>query len=256
MMRRAAWMFASLAFLAAMFFAWKLVADARLVNPMFLPGPERAFSSLRNWIVTGELWEPLGNTVWRMFAGWIAASMLGVLLGAAIASSDRAHALFSPSAEFLRPLPASAVLPPAVLLLGLTDTMIVSVIAFGAIWPILLGAIHGFKAIDPRLVDVARMLGFSPVERVLKFQLPNALPEIFAGMRVSLALALILVVVAEMLSSQPGLGHMVLVAARTFRSADIFAGIFVLGTLGFLTNSVMQQVEAYLLRWRPPQSGG
>ena len=256
MMRRAAWMFASLAFLAAMFIAWKLVADARLVNPMFLPGPERAFSSLRGWIVTGELWEPLAKTVWRMFAGWIAASVLGVLLGATIASSNGAQALFAPSAEFLRPLPASAVLPPAVLLLGLTDTMIVSVIAFGAIWPILLGAIHGFRAIDPRLLEVARMLGFSRIGRVLRFQLPNALPEIFAGMRVSLALALILAVVAEMLSSQPGLGHVILVAARSFRSADIFAGIFVLGVLGFLSNSLMQRLEAYLLRWRPTHGGG
>ena len=256
MMRRAAWAAASLAFLVAVVLAWKLVADAKLVNPMFLPAPDRAFATLAGWIESGELWDPLSKTVWRMFAGWIAASLAGIALGAAIASSKRARDLFAPSAEFLRPLPASAVLPPAALLLGLSDTMIVSVIAFGTIWPILLGAIHGFKAIDPRLVEVARMLRFSPIQRVLKFQLPNALPDIFAGMRVSLALALILTVVAEMLSSQPGLGHMVLVAARAFRSADIFAGIFVLGVLGFLTNSLMQYLEAYLLRWRPAQSGG
>jgi len=256
MMRRAAWAAASLAFLVAVVLAWQLVADAKLVNPMFLPAPDRAFATLAGWVESGELWDPLGRTVWRMFAGWIAASLAGVALGAAIASSRRARDLFEPSAEFLRPLPASAVLPAAALLLGLSDTMIVSVIAFGAVWPILLGSIYGFKALDPRLTEVARMLRFGPLQRMLKFQLPNALPEIFAGMRVSLALALILTVVAEMLSSQPGLGHMVLVAARAFRSADIFAGIFVLGVLGFLTNSLMQRLEAYLLRWRPVHSGG
>jgi ABC-type nitrate/sulfonate/bicarbonate transport system permease component len=254
--KRLAWAAGSVAFLAAVVLAWKLVADWRWVNPMFLPSPERSFATLREWVVSGELWDPLGKTVWRMFAGWIAASVCGVLAGAAIASSRLARDLFEPLAEFLRPLPASAVLPPAILLLGLSDRMIVSVIAFGAVWPILLGAIHGFKALDPRLVEVARMLRFPAWKRVLKFQLPNALPEIFAGMRVSLALALILAVVAEMISSQPGIGHMVLVAARAFRPADIFAGIFVLGALGFVTNSVMQRLEAHLLRWRPAPVGG
>ncbi|MCC6611300.1 MAG: ABC transporter permease [Burkholderiales bacterium] len=255
-MKRLAWGAASVAFLAAVVLAWELVADLRWVNPMFLPSPGRSLTTLGAWIVTGELWDPLGRTVWRMFAGWIAASVCGVLLGAAIASSTLAHDLFEPLAEFLRPLPASAVLPPAMLLLGLTDRMIVSVIAFGTLWPILLGAIHGFKALDPRLTEVARVLRFPVWQQVLKFQLPNALPEIFAGMRVALALALILAVVAEMISSQPGVGFMVLVAARAFRPADIFAGIFVLGALGFVTNSVMQRIEEYLLRWRPAPVGG
>jgi ABC-type nitrate/sulfonate/bicarbonate transport system permease component len=254
--KRIAWGAASVAFLAAVVLAWKIVADLRWVNPMFLPSPARAFATLQGWIASGELWDPLGRTVWRMFAGWIAASVCGVLAGAAIASSRLARDVFEPLAEFLRPLPASAVLPPAILLLGLTDRMIVSVIAFGAVWPILLGAIHGFKALDPRLGEVARMLRLPAWQRVLKFQLPNAAPEIFAGMRVSLALALILTVVAEMISSQPGIGHMILVAARAFRPADIFAGIFVLGALGFVTNSAMQRLETYLLRWRPAPIGG
>ncbi|MCC6472666.1 MAG: ABC transporter permease [Burkholderiales bacterium] len=255
-MRRLASAASSVAFLTAVIAAWWLVAETKLINPMFLPGPQRALATLWGWIDSGELWDPLGKTVWRLFAGWLVASAIGIALGAAIASSARARELLEPTAEFLRPLPASALLPPAVLLLGLTDTMIVTVIAFGTVWPILLGSIHGFKAIDPRLIEVARMLRFPPLARAFKFQLPNALPEIFAGMRVSLALALILTVVAEMLSSQPGLGHMVLVAARAFRSADIFAGIFVLGVLGFLTNSLMQYLEAYLLRWRPAHSEG
>jgi ABC-type nitrate/sulfonate/bicarbonate transport system permease component len=254
--KRLAWWVASGAFLAAVVLGWKLVADWRWVNPMFLPSPGSAFVTLLGWTASGELWDPLGRTVWRMFAGWIAASACGVLAGAAIASSRLARDVFEPLAEFLRPLPASAVLPPAILLLGLTDRMIVSVIAFGAVWPILLGAIHGFKALDPRLVEVARMLRLPTWQRVLKFQLPNAAPEIFAGMRVSLALALILTVVAEMISSQPGIGHLILVAARAFRPADIFAGIFVLGALGFVTNSAMQRIEAHLLRWRPASIGG
>jgi ABC-type nitrate/sulfonate/bicarbonate transport system permease component len=247
---------ASVAFLVLVVGLWKLVTDTKLVNPMFLPAPERAFGVLKDWIAAGELWSPLGKTVWRMFAGWLLAIVAGVGFGALIASSRIARDMFQPLAEFLRPLPASALLPAAILLLGLTDGMIVAVIAFGAVWPILLGAIHGFQSLDSRLVEVAQMLRLTPLQRTVKLQLQNALPDIFAGARVSLSLALILAVVAEMISSLEGIGHLVLVAARAFRPADIFAGIFVLGVLGFLCNLLMQKLEAHLLRWRPSAQVG
>lgn len=255
-MKRFLWPAASLGFLAAALLAWKFAADAKLINPLWFPGPERSFGVLIDWIRSGDLWDPLGKTVWRMLAGWLAASVLGVALGAAIASSRFARELFEPSAEFLRPLPASAILPPAILVLGFSNSMIVFVVAFGSIWPILLGAIHGFKSVDARLIEVARLLRLSRRDLAFKISLPNALPDIFAGMRVSLAIALIVTVASEMLSSQPGVGHLMLVAARAFRSADIFAGILVLGMLGFVANSALQKLEDRLLAWRPAHGGG
>lgn len=254
-MNRATTAAVSITFLVLVIGAWKVITDARFVNPMFLPAPEQTFLVLQDWFVSGTVWTPLGKTVWRMFAGWLLALLVGVALGAAIASSRMARDVFQPLAEFLRPLPASAVLPPAILLLGLSDKMIVTVIAFGAVWPVLLGAIHGFQSLDARLVEVSRLLRLSPWHRVFKLDLNNALPEIFAGARVALSLALILSVVAEMISSQEGIGHLVLVAARAFRSADIFAGVIVLGALGFLTNALMQRLEEHLLRWRPASTG-
>ncbi|HET7669342.1 MAG TPA: ABC transporter permease [Burkholderiales bacterium] len=250
-MKRLAWFSTSVLFLAALLVAWKLAADAKLVNPLWFPGPDKSFSKLFEWVTTGSLWAPLGQTVWRMFAGWLLACAAGITLGAAIASSTLARRLLQPSAEFLRPLPASAILPPAILVLGFSDAMIVFVVAFGCVWPILLGAIHGFGSLDQRLTEVSRLLNLSAWDRAWKFQLPNALPHIFAGMRVSIAIALIVTVASEMLSSQPGVGYLMLVAARAFRSADIFAGIIVLGMLGFLTNYATQKLEDWLLRWRP-----
>ncbi len=247
---------ASVGFLLAALIAWQLAADAKLVNPLWFPGPLRAIGVLSDWIATSELWSPLGKTVWRVFAGWGTASIVGVAIGAAIASSTTARNLFEPTAEFLRPLPASAVLPPAILILGLSDAMIVFVVAFGSIWPILLGAIHGFKSIEPRLMEVASMLRLSTWQRIVKLQLPHALPDIFAGMRVSIAIALIITVASEMLSSQPGIGYLMLLAARAFRSAEIFAGILILGVLGFVINVTMQRIEDRLLAWRPVSIGG
>ena len=247
---------ASVGFLLAALIAWQLAADAKFINPLWFPGPSRAIGVLSDWIATSELWSPLGKTVWRVFAGWGTASIVGVAIGAAIASSTTARNLFEPTAEFLRPLPASAVLPPAILILGLSDAMIVFVVAFGSIWPILLGAIHGFKSIEPRLMEVASMLRLSTWQRIVKLQLPHALPDIFAGMRVSIAIALIITVASEMLSSQPGIGYLMLLAARAFRSAEIFAGILILGVLGFVINFTMQRIEDRLLAWRPVSIGG
>ena len=249
-MSRLGWMAGSLAFFLALLLAWKLAADAKLLNALWFPGPDRSFAKLWEWVVTGALWQPLWATVWRMLAGWLLACAVGVGLGAAIASSALARRLFQPTAEFLRPLPASAILPPAILVLGLSNAMIVFVVAFGCVWPILLGAIQGFRALDPRLVEVSRLLQLTRLETAMKFSLPAALPDIFAGMRVSIAIALIVTVASEMLSSQPGIGYLMLLAARAFRSADIFAGIIVLGMLGFLTNYLVQKAEERLLRWR------
>jgi sulfonate transport system permease protein len=250
-MSRMSWRIASLVFAAALIALWQFLADRGVISRVFFPAPSRAFDVLREWAAGGELWEPLAGTVWRTLAGWLAATALGVVLGAIIAASPTTRDLFEPTVEFLRPLPSSAMIPPAILLLGLTDGMVVAVVVFGAIWPILLGAIHGFRAVEPRLMELSRALRLSRLERLWRI----ALPDIIAGMRVSLAIALIITVVAEMLSARPGLGQMILLAARGFRSADIFAGVFVLGALGYLGNMMLERIEAHFLRWRPVVGG-
>jgi sulfonate transport system permease protein len=252
---RALWLIASLLFAAALVSLWELLSQHGFISKVFFPAPSRAFAFLGEWASGGELWGPLLGTIWRTLVGWLGATVIGVVLGAAIASSTVTRDLFEPTVEFLRPLPSSAMIPPAILLLGLTDGMVVAVVIFGSIWPILLGAIHGFRSVEPRLMELARTLKMGRLYRLRTIALPNALPEIFAGMRVSLAIALIITVVAEMLSSRPGLGQMILFAARSYRSAEIFAGVFLLGALGYIFNTILERLEAYFLRWRPKIAG-
>jgi sulfonate transport system permease protein len=160
-----------------------------------------------------------------------------------------------PTLELIRPLPASAVIPLFVLLVGLNEQMIVSVIAFASLWPVLLAAVHGIKTIEPRLIEVSRMLHLSTLEFIVKIALPNAMPDIFAGLRLALTISLILAVVTEMLSGMEGLGHNIIMAARSFRSADLYAGIIVLGAVGYATNLALEHVERHVLRWRAPGRG-
>jgi sulfonate transport system permease protein len=238
-------------FIAGLLLAWQLVAQARLVSPIFFPEPMRVAESVWRQLALGTIWEPLAATSVRMLGGWSAAMVVGILLGAAIGLSRSASQFLAPTLEFLRTLPASAVLPIFILVMGLTNGMIVAVIAFGSLWPVLLSTVHGFHTLEPRLNEVASNLELGRIESFRKITLPNAMPDIFAGARVGIAFALILAIVAEMLSSKPGLGNNILLASRSFRSADLYAGIAVLALLGALTSGILALIEARLLRWRP-----
>lgn len=247
------WRIASFGVAAGFVGLWQLVANFKLISPVFLPGPDRAWAALMRGLATGDLTSKLVGTLEHMAYGWLAASIAGIALGALIGSSRLMRAYIAPSLEFLRPLPVSAIIPVAIALLGLTQGMALFVIAFGAIWPIMLATIHGFAAVEPRLYEVARSLQMSRPAVVFKIALPSALPDILAGMRLSLTVALILSVVCEVLAGLDGLGHWVLLSARAFRSADLFAGVILLGATGYVTSVAMSLAERRLLAWQSPR---
>jgi ABC-type nitrate/sulfonate/bicarbonate transport system permease component len=229
---------------------WWAASVTGLVSRAFVPNPFDAWTALVRGLTRGEFLDQTLATVWRMVQGWLLAGLIGVALGAAIGLSQTARDYVQPTLEFLRPLPASAIIPVAIVLFGLSPAMALAVIAFGSLWPTLLGTIHGFQAVEPRLREVSRCLAMSGPAFAWKIGLPNALPDILAGMRLSLTVALILSVVCEMLASQTGLGTAILVAARSFRSADLFAGIALLGLIGLVSNMALGLVEMRLLRWQ------
>jgi sulfonate transport system permease protein len=247
---RLLWLLASFGVGLLLIGLWQLVANAELVSPVFLPGPDRAFGALLNGFGTGEIMPRLGGTVGRMIFGWLLASLAGIVIGALIGTSRVATAYLQPTLEFLRPLPSSAVIPIAIAMFGRSEPMILSVIAFGALWPTLLATVHGFSAVEPRLYEVSNVLGLSRIEVIRKIALPSALPDILAGMRLSATVSLILTVVGEMLTSRSGLGEWIILAASSFQAADVFAGVVLLGAVGYITSQVLSFAESRLLVWR------
>jgi ABC-type nitrate/sulfonate/bicarbonate transport system permease component len=177
---------------------------------------------------------------------------LGVAIGALIGISARARAYLAPSIELLRPVPASAMVPIAIGFLGLSDRMVLAVVAFGGLWPTLLATIQGFSSVEPRLNDLSVSLGLTRIQVIAKIALPSALPDILAALRLSVTIALVLTVIAEMLASRSGVGQWILFAGRAFRAGDVFAGIILLGALGFAGASLIAALEQRLLRWRRP----
>jgi ABC-type nitrate/sulfonate/bicarbonate transport system permease component len=236
--------------LLVIIFLWWAVSTAGWVSRVFLPSPQATWASLVEGVTDGDLLAFTWATVSRMLLGWALASLLGVALGAVIGLSSTARAYMQPTLEFIRPLPASALLPLAISIFGLSPAMVLSVVAFGAMWPVLLATVHGFASVPAQLQEVARCLQLSRMAYAFKIGLPNAMPDIFAGMRLSLTVSLIVSVVGEMIASQPGLGQAILLAARSFRASELFAGIVLLGLIGFASSALLAVFENRLLKWQ------
>lgn len=236
--------------LGAFIALWWAASTSGWVNRAFLPTPQATLASLVQGLAGGELAAYSWATLSRMVTGWVLASALGISLGALIGSSVRAREWIAPTLEFIRPLPASAVMPLAIALFGLSGNMVLAVVAFGAMWPVLLATLHGLANVHTQLREVSRSLELGHFNFVLKIGLPNAMPDILAGMRLSLTVSLIVSVVGEMIASQAGLGQAILLAARSFQASDLFAGIVLLGALGFVSNVLLALAERRLLRWQ------
>jgi ABC-type nitrate/sulfonate/bicarbonate transport system permease component len=242
----------SFAVLAAVIGLWWLASHQQWVSKVFLPTPEATVLALKEGLQGGELLAQSGHTLRRMFEGWLLACLAGIALGALIGTSAAARAWLQPMLEFIRPLPASAVMPLAISIFGLGPNMVLFVVAFGAMWPVLLATLHGFASIEPRLREVAGALQLRRRDVIWKIGLPSAMPDILAGMRLSMTVSLIVAVVGEMIASQSGLGQAILMAARSFRASELFAGIALLGVIGFGANALLATAEKRLLRWQRP----
>jgi ABC-type nitrate/sulfonate/bicarbonate transport system permease component len=185
----------------------------------------------------------------RMGFGYGIAVVVAVVLGVVLGMSPKARLAAGPIVEFLRAIPPPALLPFAILVVGVGDAMKVFIIAFVCLWPILLNTIDGVTGADPTLQETARLYGVSGRDRVWLVLFPASSPQIFAGMRTSLSLALILMVISEMVASTNGIGYFVLESQRSFAIPEMWSGIFVLGILGYALNAAFVLIERRVLRW-------
>jgi ABC-type nitrate/sulfonate/bicarbonate transport system permease component len=202
-----------------------------------------------------ELWlfDRVGSDVLpsleRLFLGYAIACIVAVAVGIPLGLSPLLRRATSPIVEFLRAIPPPALLPFAVVVLGVGNTGKVFLIAFVCLWPVLLNTIDGVTGIDPTMRETVRSYGVSGRDRLLRIVLPAASPQIFAGMRTGLSLALILMVISEMVASTNGIGFFVLQSQRSFAIPEMWAGILLLGLLGYALNLIFMLVERRVLAW-------
>ncbi|MGW1713937.1 ABC transporter permease [Streptomyces sp. NPDC002156] len=188
-------------------------------------------------------------SILRLAAGYAVAAVVGVALGTVIGSYRRVRALCEPVLEFLRAIPAPVLIPVIMLFAGIDDTMKITVIASGCVWPILLNTVEGVRAVDPVMAETARSYGITGAARLRNVVLRSASPQIFAGLRQALSIAIILMVISEMFAASNGLGFTIVQFQRGFAIPDMWTGILVLGLLGFVLSVVFQLVERRVLGW-------
>jgi ABC-type nitrate/sulfonate/bicarbonate transport system permease component len=186
----------------------------------------------------------------RIGLGFAIAVVVGVAIGVPVGLSRRTRAFAMPHIEYWRAMPPPALLPISIVLLhDIGDRQKVSFIAFFCLFPVLLNTIDGVRGIEPTLIDTARSYGVPRHERIRRLVLPAALPQIVAGMRTSLSLAVIMMVLSEYFSSTSGVGYVLLISKNTFEMGPMWAAILLIGLLGYLLNVLFLLVERRVLAW-------
>lgn len=194
----------------------------------------------------------------RLLTGFGIAAVVGVSLGLVLGLSPTIRDLTRPVLTFFRSIPASVQLPLAMILFGITDAMQIAIIAIVCTFPILLNTEDGVAGIDSIIKDTARTYSIRGASYVWWILLPAIAPRVFVGLRISLSLAVLMVVISEMIASFKGIGYYVNLAQMTFLMPEMWAGIVVLGLLGYSLNAVLMVIERRLLRWylEPKQNLG
>lgn len=210
-----------------------------------------------------ELWfserlaEDVLPSLRRLAIGYLLCTVVGIGVGLVLGAFRLVQQAVQPFAEFLRALPAVALIPFAILVFGARgDAMKIFIILIGAVWPILLNTIDGVRGVDRGMLEMARAYSVGRWGRIRDVVIPAALPRVVAGMRTSLSIAIILMVVSEMVASSNGVGYFVLESQRRFAIADMWAGIVLLGIIGYVANLLFVQTERRILRWHRESKGG
>jgi ABC-type nitrate/sulfonate/bicarbonate transport system permease component len=235
---------------------WQILA-MRAGSIFFPPPAEIAKRAVELWLsgppsrlfLSDGVFHDVLPSLFRLLAGFGLAVGVGVTLGTLIGRSRQLAELLDPSLQFLRAIPGPALVPVFILLLGTESVMRIALIAFGSIWPVLLNTIEGTRTVDPVQLDTASAFRLPRGARLWRIILPGAMPKIFAGIRISLALAVILMVVSELVASTNGIGYRIQNAQIMFLLTDMWCGIVLLACIGYTLNRLFLKIEDRALKW-------
>lgn len=225
---------------------WYATADT---TSYYFPSLADIMAAFRETWFSSRLVDDVLPSVARLLTGYFICVVVGVSVGVALGLHRRLRALLEPILEFFRAVPPPVLIPVLMLLAGIGDGMKILVIVSGAVWPVLLNTVEGVRAVDEVLDDTSRSYGVTGWARIRHLVLPSASPQIVAGMRQSLSISIILMVISEMFASSSGLGFTVVQFQRGFAIPEMWSGIIVLGLLGFVLSLVFQAFESRALRW-------
>lgn len=244
---------------------WETCSRLGFVSPVVLPAPsavavrwwlsllphggQEPGVSLLSWLFSGELISDAWSSFYRVLVGFLIGACLALPLGLLMGASERIYGLMNPLMQVLRPIPPIAYIPLAIIWFGLGNPPAFFLIALGAFFPVLMNTIAGVRHVDGIYIRAARNLGVDSLTMFTRVILPAATPYILAGVRIGIGTAFIVVIVAEMVAVNQGLGFRILEAREYMWSDKIIAGMITIGLLGLLLDTLVSRLNNHLLRW-------
>lgn len=234
--------------LIAVLVIWQIVGNK---DSSTMPPPSTWWDSLKEIEQQGGLWTAFGTTLKLFFEGLVLATIIGVVLGIALGSSELLSRGLNPTLEFWRTTPAAAIVPAVILLFGAEAGAEIGIVVFGTVWPVLLNVTAGRRALPPLRMDLADSFGLSWWGRTRKIVLPSVLPDILTGLRIAGPICLIVVLLVDFLMSTGGLGYLIVEYQGSFQASSTFAIVAVVGVIGYLVTVGLAGAEFFVLRrWR------
>ncbi|MCQ2009720.1 ABC transporter permease [Sporolactobacillus sp. STSJ-5] len=240
--------------LVVFFLLWQLFSsmNAHFIwfNPQFFPSPMIVLHTTWGYLLDGMLINAIGASVTRVLLGFAFGSLVGVLLGIMMSQSRLSNDLISPVLNMLGPIPVFAFLPIFMIWFGISEFSKIMLIAYATFLPVLTYTMDGIKNVNPTWIRSAMTLGATRYQIFTRVILRAALPNVFVGMRISLALAFGALIVAEMMGSSEGLGFIIVNARNWFKLDDMFMSCMLIGLLYTLFNYILLFLESILFRWK------
>ena len=228
---------------------WEVLSRFVVANALFLAAPSQIVGAIFSLGETGELWRHIGVSGLEFVIGYAIASVLGIALGLAMASSALAKQVTQPWISGLYATPTIALAPLFILWCGIGIWSKVLVVIFLVLFPVTINTEAGLRTTSPRLIEMLRSFGATPRQIFLKVSLPSATPFILAGLKLGIGRGLIAVVVAELFGSRAGLGRLISQSADAFNMPELFAGVVVLAAAGIAMTAGFGWLETKLVPW-------
>jgi ABC-type nitrate/sulfonate/bicarbonate transport system permease component len=238
-----------LVFIAVLAF-WELGCRTGVISNIALAPPSQAFGAIMDLVHTGMLWKHLSVSLYRLVAGWTLGTLLGIGFGILIGLFSLVRAGLMPLVSALFPIPKIALLPLFVVWFGIGEGSKVATILFGTFFPTVIATYSGIDSVDRNLIRMGQSFELTWLSIVRKIIIPGALPAILSGFRISAAIAIVLLVAAEMIGAQYGIGAYILTAGAEFAIDKLIAGVALLSVIGLAIAWLIGRAEKYFLRWR------
>jgi len=231
--------------------AWEIASTSGWLSTRVLPEPGSVLTAFWTLLRSGELWQHVAVSTGRAVAGLAVGGGLGLLLGLLTGTFRNAETLLDTSFQMLRNIPALALIPLVILWFGIDEGAKLFLVSVGVFFPIYLNTFHGIRSVDKGLIEMAQSYGLKGWALYRHVILPGALPSVLVGLRFSLGLMWVLLIVAETISAQAGIGYLTMNAREFLQTDVVLVGILLYAALGKLADVLAKGLERWWLRWHP-----